>query len=135
MKKQILLLAGSAILLASCGSEEKKSEGPTQAQIDSTVNAQVAERAAAEKAKNDSIVAAAAQVTADSIAKAQEEEAAAKSKKTTTKTKTKTTTKTETKTPPPPPPPPANPKENRFKEEGEKKVDPANTKRKEDRFK
>lgn len=85
MKKTFLLIAGTAIMFAACNNEPKKEEGPSQAQIDSTVNAKVAEQEAAMKAKNDSVLAA----QADSMAKA--EEAAKKNTKTTKKT-TKTTT-------------------------------------------
>lgn len=109
MKKTFLFLAGSAIMFASCGEKKTEESKPSQAQIDSTVNAQVAEKEAAMKAENDAKIAAAAKAQADSI------EAA----KTATETKTKTTTKTTTHTtkptapaPPPPPPAPTTPKPN-----------------------
>ncbi len=55
MKKQFLMLAGAAMILASCGGETKtEDQGQTQAQIDSAVNAQVAEREAEMARKNDS---------------------------------------------------------------------------------
>ena len=57
MKKGFLFLAGSAILFASCGSNNN-SEAPSKAQVDSSVNAQVAAKEAAMKAQNDSTIAA-----------------------------------------------------------------------------
>lgn len=102
MKKQFLLLAGSALILASCGSNNEN-KGQTQAQIDSAVNAKLAEHDAANAAKNDSTLKA---IEAEKAA------AATKETHTTTttkhsggKTKTKTTTET-TVTPAPPPPAP-----------------------------
>ena len=53
MKKQLLLLAGGAIIFASCGSNNNNAS-QTQAQIDSTVNAKMAEHDAANAAKSDS---------------------------------------------------------------------------------
>lgn len=104
MKKQFLLLAGAALILASCGGENKtEDQGQTQAQIDSAVNAQVAEREAEMARRNDSML------KAMEAEKAAAEAAAANSKTTKTTTKTKTKTKTEepaTPAPPPPPPPP-----------------------------
>jgi cytoskeletal protein RodZ len=105
MKKQFLLLAGAAVILASCGSNEPKQEGPTQAQIDSTVAAQVAAHDAENAARNDSALKA-MEAEKAAAAAAIEEETKTKTKTTSTKTKTKTTT-TKTETPPPPPPPPA----------------------------
>ena len=52
MKKQFLFLAGSAIMFASCGSNNNQAQ--TQAQIDSTVNAKLNEHDQANAAKNDS---------------------------------------------------------------------------------
>ena len=133
MKKQFLLLAGTAVILASCGSNETKPAGPSQAQIDSTVQAQVAAHDAENKAKNDSTLKAIEAEKAAAVAKEEEAKASAGAHKTKTKTTTTTkTTKTET-----PPPPPANPKESRFQDANgaNKSVDPASTKKKEDRFK
>jgi hypothetical protein len=101
MKKQFLLLAGAALIMASCGNENTEAPGQTQAQIDSTINAQVAEREAEMARKNDSTLKA---MEAEKAA-AEAEAAAAKGGKKVTKTTT-TTTKTETVTPAPPPPPP-----------------------------
>ena len=53
MKKHVLFLAGSALLLASCGSNNNNQQ-QTQAQIDSTVQATMAQHDAANAAKNDS---------------------------------------------------------------------------------
>ncbi len=103
MKKQFLLIAGAALMLASCGGENHEDQGQSQAQIDSAVNAQVAEREAEMARKNDSMLRAmeAEKAMQDSIAAA---EAAKKS--------TKKTTKTPKSEPPvtPAPPPPAPPK-------------------------
>jgi len=91
-------------MLASCGGENKtEDQGQSQAQIDSAVNAQVAEREAEMARRNDSML------KAMEAEKAAAEAAAAEANKkggskTTTKTKTKTVT--ETPAPPPPPPPP-----------------------------
>jgi|GEM_PF-1433857 len=65
MKKGFLFLAGSALILASCGSNNNN-EGQSKAQIDSTVNAQVAAKEAAMKNANDSTIAAQAKAKADS---------------------------------------------------------------------
>lgn len=131
MKKQFLLLAGAALILASCGGENKtEDQGQTQAQIDSAVNAQVAEREAEMARRNDSMLKA---MEAEKAAA----EAAAANSKSTTKTKTKTKTVKEepaTPAPPPPPPPPANPKDSRFNNNTEKKADESNTNKKADRF-
>ena len=53
MKKQFLFLAGCAVILASCGSNNTNA-GQTQAQIDSSVNAKMAQHDADNAAKNDS---------------------------------------------------------------------------------
>ena len=104
MKKQFLLLACAAVMLASCGSNEKKEEGQTQAQIDSTVAAELAKHDAENAAKNDSTLKAIEAEKAAALAKEQEAAAAAASSgKKKTKTKTTTTTTTKTETPPPPP--------------------------------
>jgi sRNA-binding protein len=105
MKKQILLLAGAAMILASCGGENKtEDKGQSQAQIDSAVNAQVAEREAEMARKNDSTLKAmeAEKAAADSAAAAEEAKKAG-SKKSTKKT-VKATAPASPVTPPPPPP-------------------------------
>lgn len=133
MKKQFLLLAGSALILASCGSNNEN-KGQTQAQVDSAVNAKLAEHDAANAAKNDSTLKAIEAEKAAAAAKETETKTTSTTKHSAGKTKTKTTTKT-TVVEPAPPPPPANPKENRFNDGASKTTDPANTKKKEDRFK
>ncbi len=107
MKKQFLLLAGSAILLASCGGNQPKNEGQTKEQIDSAVNAQVAAKEAAMKAQNDSMIAAQAKAKADSEMIAKDAVAKDHSAHAST-TKRHTETKAATPPPPPPPPPPIN---------------------------
>jgi sRNA-binding protein len=103
MKKQILLLAGAAIILASCGGENKTEDaGQSQAQIDSAVNAQVAEREAEMARKNDSTLKAMEAEKAAAEAAAAEEAA----KKGGKKTKTPKASPAPTPAPPPPPPPP-----------------------------
>jgi len=105
MKKQFLLLAGAAVILASCGGENKtEDKGQSQAQIDSAVNAQVAAREAEMARKNDSTL------KAMEAEKAAAEAAAAEAaKKGGKKGGTKKTTKTEPASPAPPPPPPPPP--------------------------
>ena len=92
MKKQLLLLAGSAFILASCGSNNNPAQ--TQAQIDSTVNAKMQQHDAENAAKNDSTLKAIEKEKADAMSKEH-------ATKTTTHTKTTHTTVKET-TPPPP---------------------------------
>lgn len=105
MKKQFLFLAGTAIILASCASNNEN-PAQTQAQIDSAVNAKMAEHDAENAAKNDSTLRAMEKEKAEAEARAQEAEAAAaKGGKTKTKTKTTTTTTTVKETPPPAPAP------------------------------
>jgi len=65
MKKQFLLLAGSAFLLLSCGSSYKQSNA--QIIIDSTVNARVAARDIENARKNDSIINAEAKLKAEAM--------------------------------------------------------------------
>jgi hypothetical protein len=104
MKKHILLMAGAAIILASCGGENKPADqGQTQAQIDSAVNAQVAEREAEMARKNDSTLKA--MEAEKAAAEAAAAEAAAK-KSGGKKTKTPKA-EPAAPAPPPPPPPPA----------------------------
>ena len=135
MKKQILLLAGSALILASCGSNNNNQQNE-QAKMDSIANANKALQDQINQKKNDSTINAMASAKADSIEKA---DAASKEKEhagtKTTHTKTTTTTTTKETTPPPPP---HNPKDDRFNTNpnGTQKaatVDPNN--KKADRFK
>jgi|GEM_PF-6931993 len=66
MKKQLFLLAGGGLLaLASC--QQESTGGYTQEQVDSIVNARVAEQMIALQASNDSMINAVAQMKADSI--------------------------------------------------------------------
>ena len=71
MKKQFLFLAGCAVILASCGSNNNNA-GQTQAQIDSTVNATMAQHDAANASKNDSTLKAIEKEKAEAIAKEHE---------------------------------------------------------------
>jgi hypothetical protein len=68
MKKQFLLLAGSAVLFASCGSNNNN-QAQTQAQIDSAVNAGVQKHDAENAAKNDSVLKAMEKEKADAMTK------------------------------------------------------------------
>jgi hypothetical protein len=72
MKKQFLLLAGTAIILASCGGNKTEPAGQSQAQIDSAINATVAAHDAAVAAKNDSTLKAIEAEKAAAEAKANE---------------------------------------------------------------
>jgi len=136
MKKQFLLLAGTAILLASCGENKTETPAQTQAQIDSAINAKVAEHDAEVARANDSTLKA---VEAQKAA-AEAEAAAAKAnagggKKTKVKT---TTTKTETTPVVTPTPAPSNPKDNRFNTNPDgsaKPATPGTPNKKDDRFK
>jgi hypothetical protein len=68
MKKQLsLIMAGGLLALASCNSGTNPENGPSQATIDSTVNARVEQIRAEMEAKNDSIINALAQWKADSM--------------------------------------------------------------------
>ncbi len=69
MKKQFLFLAGSAIILASCGSNNNQPAAPTAAQTDSAMNAKLAEHDAANAAKNDSTLKAIEKEKADAAMK------------------------------------------------------------------
>ena len=135
MKKTFLLLAGSAFILASCGSNNEPT-APTQAQVDSAVNAKLAEHDAENAAKNDSILKAMEAEKAAAMAKETETKTTTKVKANGTKKTTTKTTVTEPATPAPTPPP-ANAKDSRFNENsgGVKKVDESNTNKKGDRFK
>ena len=136
MKKQLFLIAGAAVIMASCGGETPKEDpGAAQAKIDSALKAQEAAHEAEMQRQNDSIVAA-QKVIADSIAAAEAAAAEAAAKKGGKKvTKTPKADPPASPAPPPAPAPAPNPKENRFNEQGTKTVDPASTKKKEDRFK
>jgi predicted nucleic acid-binding Zn-ribbon protein len=133
MRKHILLFAGSAILFASCGSNNNN-QANEQAKIDSIANAKVAEHDAAAAAQQDSVMKAAeAEKAKATEAEAKAKEAESKAHASTKKGSTKTTTTTAT-----PPPPPTNPKETRFSTpaaNGNAPVSPEATKKKEDRFK
>ena len=73
MKKQFLFLAAGAMILASCGSNNAP-QGQTQAQIDSSVNAKLAQHDAENAAKNDSTLKAIEKEKADAMAKEHHEE-------------------------------------------------------------
>ena len=100
MKKQtLLLLAGGLLTIASCTSEA--GGGYTQEQVDSAVNARVAEMQAAMQASNDSAINALAQLKADSMIAAMK--GTPVPPKSTTKAPPKTTTPTApVQTAPPP---------------------------------
>lgn len=102
MKKQFLLIAAfGALVLASCGGEEKKEDNAaeTQAKVDSAVAAREAEMARVNDSILQATVAAEKQRVEDSMAA----EAAKKgSKKSTTK---KADPPPASPAPPPPPPP------------------------------
>lgn len=99
MKKQALfLLAGGLLTFAACTNEQVSSGGFTQEQVDSAVNARVAELQAAMQASNDSAINALAQWKADSMI------AAAKGQTTSTPKPT-----TKTNTPPKQDPPKQDP--------------------------
>src|SRR5689334_12137613 len=96
MKKHLLLLAGSAVLFASCGSNNNQAQ--TQAQIDSAVNAKMAQHDAENAAKNDSTLKAMEKEKAEAMAREHHGEKKHESKKEEPAAPV---------TPPPPPPPPA----------------------------
>jgi hypothetical protein len=112
MKKySIFLMAIATFAFASCG-DNKSTEGDTtnQAQMDSVAKATEAQVAAAQQAKNDSLIQAEAKHVADSTHMADSMAAAEKAaadkkgtKHTTPKTPKVSTTKTTTPTPPPAP--------------------------------
>ncbi len=145
MKKQALfLLAGGLLTFAACTNDQAPAGGYTQEQVDSAVDARLAELQAQMQATNDSTINVLAQWKADSMI------AAAKGQAPTTpkprvKTPPPTTT---TPTAPPPPATPTNPKDERFggkkvddnkdarfNEEAAKKAKEDGAKKKEDRFK
>jgi len=90
MKKHILLLAGSAMILASCGSNNNENQQNEQAKMDSIAKANAALQDEINKKRNDSTINAMAAAKADSMAAATKAEETKKSgtKKTTTKTTT-----------------------------------------------
>lgn len=102
MKKQFLLLAGSALILASCGSNSNDESKNQQAQIDSIAKVNAEMQDAMNKAKNDSAINARAKFIADSMDAASKKETERK----TTKGGGKKATPAPVATPPPPPPPP-----------------------------
>ncbi len=132
MKKQFLFLAGCAVILASCGSNNNNA-GQTQAQIDSTVNATMAQHDAANASKNDSTLKAiekekAEAVTKEHEAKHEEHEAKKGSAASATPAAAPAT-----------PAAPANPKDSRFNtspntNNGTQKVDQSATDAKASRF-
>ena len=130
MKKQIFLLAGAAIILASCGSNNNPAQ--SQAQIDSAVNAKLAQHDAENAAKNDSTLKAMEKEKAEAMARERHGE------KKHEGSKKEEATPAPAPPPPPPPPPPANPKDSRFNKTTNNTttptVDPSATKGKADRF-
>ncbi len=102
MKKQFLILAGSALILASCGSNENTDSANQQAQIDSIAAANAALQDEINKKRNDSAINA---IATEKAAAIQAEEDAKRSKPGKKTTKSTTTTTTVVETPPPPPPP------------------------------
>jgi hypothetical protein len=142
MRKQLLLIAGTVLTLASCQNEAANT-GDNQAQIDSAVNARVEELRTQMMLQNDSLINAEAQRRADSMIAAMQGNSSAPIQKTTPKAGA-TTSKPTTK------PQPTNPKEDRFSgsgagntaqkearfdDEAAKKAQQENTKKKEERFK
>lgn len=112
MKKSLLFLSSGLLLLAACNNQP--SNTPSQGQVDSMVNARVDKMQNDMQAKNDSIIAAQAKITADSLAviakadsmakamNAADKAAASTNRKTTTHktTTTKETTVTQPVAPP-----------------------------------
>lgn len=130
MKKQILLLAGGVVLFASCGSNNQQAQ--TQAQIDSTVNAKLAQHDAENATKNDSTLKAMEKEKAEAMSRERHEE-----KKHEGNNNASTPSNTQAPAPAPTPPPqPANAKDSRFNTSTNtaSKVDPNATSNKADRF-
>jgi len=124
--KYILVPALTGILFAACNTEPK---GPTQAELDTQVDAKVQTANDQMKADCDMRLMQAAQLQADSmLAKG----GSATRPATPLPPKTRTTPTTTTKTTAPPPP--VNPKSDRFNNNGGKTVRDEDTKKKEDRF-
>ncbi len=105
MKNQLLLLAGVAVIFASCGSNNNN-PAQTQAQIDSTVNAKMAQHDAENAAKNDSTLKAMEKEKAEAMSHEHHE---AEHHHEGTKNGDATPS-----TPAPAPAPPSNPKDSRF---------------------
>ena len=72
MKKRILLLAGCALILASCSSDDNNNILRQQAQIDSVTKVNLTKQEVINQRKNDSTINAIAVAKADSITKAEE---------------------------------------------------------------
>ena len=100
MKKQILLLAGSAVILASCGSNNNPAQ--TQAQIDSTVNAKMAQHDAENAAKNDSTLKAMEKEKAEAMSREHHQEKKREEHNNNNNSSTQNTPPVDN-TPPPPP--------------------------------
>ncbi len=111
MKKQILLLAGSALILASCGSNNNN-QANEQAKIDSITKANAALQDQMNKAKNDSTINAMAKIKADSIELANK--AAAKPEASAKHHEHKAKEPVAAPTPAPPPPPVKTAQDNKF---------------------
>lgn len=138
MKRQFLLLAGSAILFASCGNDNKAAEdaAANQRKIDSAATAASASKEAEIKAANDATIAAAAKAKADSEAIAKEAVSKDHAKHPATSGGTKTViTKTKTKTVEEVPVKSNNPKDARFNDNAAKETQKTNSDKKADRFK
>jgi hypothetical protein len=84
MKKQLLMLAGSALILASCGSNNNQAQSD-QAKLDSISKANAAMQDQLNQKKNDSAINAMAAAKADSIEKATHHESGGSEHKTTHK--------------------------------------------------
>ena len=114
MKKQFLLLAGCVFILASCGSNNNSNQGQA-AQIDSAVNAKVAQENAANAAKNDSTLKAIEKEKAEAMSREHHEGKHESGKK-------EVAAPDPTPTPAPAPPPPPSPVNNRPGATGPKSV-------------
>ena len=147
MKKQALfLMAGALVAFASCNNAP--TEGASQAQIDSTVNARVEEIRLQLMAENDSLINALAQMKADSMIAAMKGGGVrSTTKKTKTNNSTISTNNTNTGTGVATPTNSkdgrfngqgnsnTDKKEGRFNEDAAKKQQEENTKKKAERFK
>ncbi len=123
--KYIMVPVLTGLLFVACNNEPK---GPTQAELDTQVEAKVKAATDQLKADCDTRIMQAAQLQADSLLAAVKPVA-----QPTTPVKTRTTTKT-TVTATPAPPVKTNPKADRFNNNGGKTVTPEDTKAKADRF-
>lgn len=99
-KSALLLLAGGLLTFAACTNEQAPAGGFTQEQVDSAVNARVAELQASMQASNDSAINALAQWKADSMIAAAKGQAPATTKPSTGKTNPPKTTTPATPTAP-----------------------------------